>query len=405
MFTDYMLTRPNLERPEMANFPLDQSHLPTEMKQQVYQEHRRGESVDTLARQFRQTRSGIRGIINEVRAARILELPLDYMDNDQFSGLGSEKRAQDLLGSPPENDLVMKKPRLPSSLPAYMASLYEVPLLTREQESHLFRKMNYLKYQASKLREKLDLDQPKPRLMDRIESLYEKSVATKNQIISANLRLVVSIAKRYVGRAEDFFELVSDGNLSLIRAVVKFDVSRGNRFSTYATWAVLQNFARSIPAVLRQRDRFRTSHSEMFCATVDLRTDQYEQESEQFQRESQVKKILCCLDERELQIVAGRFGLTRGQTPLTLKQVGVAMGVSKERIRQIQTRAMGKLRKAAESDGIDFDMPISGTASLPPPQHDPENLFRNRVMVQKERSPQPGLEPSSSHWGTTRGGQ
>jgi hypothetical protein len=143
----------------------------------------------------------------------------------------------------------------------------------------------------------------------------------------------------------------------------------------------------------------------MFGTTVDLRTDQYEQESEQFQRESQVKRILCCLDERELQIVAGRFCLTRGQTPLTLKQVGVAMGVSKERIRQIQTRAMGKLRKAAESDGIDFDMPISGTASLPPPQHNPENSFRNRVMVQKERSPQPGLEPSSSHWGTRRGGQ
>ena len=83
--------------------------------------------------------------------------------------------------------------------------------------------------------------------MDRIENLYEESVATKNQIISANLRLVVSIAKRYVGPAEDFFELVSDGNLSLIRAVEKFDVSRGNRFSTYATWAIMKNFARTIP--------------------------------------------------------------------------------------------------------------------------------------------------------------
>ena len=70
----------------------------------------------------------------------------------------------------------------------------------------------------------------------------------------------------------------------------------------------------------------------------------------QRQRESQVKKILGCLDERELQIVAGRFGLTRGQPPLTLVQVGAAMGVSKERIRQIQTRAMGKLRKAAEEN-------------------------------------------------------
>ena len=105
---------------------------------------------------------------------------------------------------------------MPSGLPAYLAGLYEVPLLTREQETHLFRKMNYLKYQASKLRETLDVGRPKRRLMDRIESLFAESVATKNQIISANLRLVVSIAKRYVGPAEDFFELISDGNLSLI---------------------------------------------------------------------------------------------------------------------------------------------------------------------------------------------
>ena len=184
--------------------------------------------------------------------------------------------------------------------------------------------------------------------MDRIENLYEESVATKNQIISANLRLVVSIAKRYVGPAEDFFELVSDGNLSLMRAVEKFDVSRGNRFSTYATWAIMKNFARSIPAVLRHRDRFSTSHAEMFSPTVDLRADPHEQESVQLQRELQVKKILCCLDERELQIVVGRFGLAGGQGPLTLKQVGAAMGVTKERVRQIQTRAMGKLRKAAK---------------------------------------------------------
>ena len=180
-----------------------------------------------------------------------------------------------------------KKPRLPSGLPAYVASLYEVPLLTREQEAHLFRKMNYLKYEASKLRDTLDVDRPKRRLMDRIENLYEESVATKNQIISANLRLVVSIAKRYVGPAVDFFELVSDGNLSLIRAVEKFDVSRGNRFSTYATWAIVKNFARSIPAVLRHRDRFGTSHAEMFSTTED-RVPTRTSRSRTVQRESQV---------------------------------------------------------------------------------------------------------------------
>jgi len=363
------LKRFDLKHPDMAIFPVKCGPLQAETKQEVYQEHRRGEPVESLARRFCRTRSGIQRIINEVRAARILELPLDYMDNQQFHRLRSESRAREILGPPPENDFATKKPRLPKGLPAYLASLYDVPLLTREQEAHLFRKMNYLKHEASNLRETLDMDRPNRRLMDRIENLYEESVATKNLIISANLRLVVSIAKRYVGPAEDFFELVSDGNLSLLRAVEKFDVSRGNRFSTYATWAIVKNFARTISVVLRQRDRFATSHAEMLGATEDRRADPYEHESTQLWRETHVKKILCCLDERELQIVTGRFGLIRGQTPLTLKQVGAAMGVSKERIRQIQTRAMGKLRKASEEGRVDCDMAIADPAGnlLPNP--------------------------------------
>jgi len=350
MLSDYTLKRFDLKEPGMAIFPYNHAPLPAEAKQQIFQEYRRGEPVEVLAGLFGRTLSCIRRIVNEVRAAGILELPLDYIDTRQLGCLCSEKSADEILGSPPENDLATKKRRLPSGLSAYMVSLYKVPLLTREQEAHLFRKMNYLKHEAKKLRETLDVHRPKRRLMNRIEKLYEEAVATKNQIITANLRLVVSIAKRYIGPAEGFFELVSDGNLSLLRAVEKFDVSRGNRFSTYATWAIMKNFARSIPAVLRHRDRFSTSHSELFSTTEDLRADPHEQEQAQLQRQRQVKKILCCLDERELQIVTSRFGLNRGQRPVTLVQVGVAMGVSKERIRQIQNRAMDKLRKAAEAN-------------------------------------------------------
>ena len=88
---------------------------------------------------------------------------------------------------------------MPAGLPPYLARLYEVPLLTREQEEHLFRKFNYLKYKASQLREQLDPARAKSSLMDRIEELYDEAVPTKNQIVRANLRLVVSIAKRHVG--------------------------------------------------------------------------------------------------------------------------------------------------------------------------------------------------------------
>ena len=243
-------------------------------------------------------------------------------------------------------------------MPPYLASLYEVPLLTREQEAHLFRKFNYLKYKAAKLRKRLDPARAKSSVMDEIEKLYDQAVAVKNQIVRANLRLVVSIAKRHVGQWDNFFELVSDGNMSLIRAVEKFDYARGNKFSTYASWAIMKNFARTIPDEHRQHDRFRTSHSEMFAATEEYRTDQYEQESAQHQRESQIGKILNRLDEREQKIIISRFGLDHSQEPQTLKEVGALMGVTKERVRQIEARALDKLRIAAEQDKVEAPGPM-----------------------------------------------
>jgi RNA polymerase primary sigma factor len=349
----YTLKRFDQEHPNLAVFPNSHGPLPQELKQKIYRQYRRGESVELLAKRHYRTRANIYRVINEMRAKWIMDLPLDHIPNEQFALVRSEKRDKGILGLMPASDVTAKKARLPAGLPPYLASLYEVPLLTREQEGHLFRKMNYLKFKASKLREKLDLGRPRAGLMDQIERRYKEAVATKNQIIRANLRLVVSIAKRHVGPAENFFDLVSDGNMSLIRAVEKFDFARGNKFSTYASWAIMKNYARTIPDEHRQRDRFRTSHGEMFSSAEDDRSDQFEQEAAQLRREANVEKILGSLDEREQKIITRRFGLRRGEEPLTLKQVGAELGVTKERIRQIEARALSKLRKAAEEEKIE----------------------------------------------------
>ena len=309
----YTLKQFDRDHPEAAVFPDSHGPLQQEAKRKIYQQYQHGESVEVLAKRFCRTRTSIYRIIAEMRARRIMELPLEFISSEVFARVRSQKAEDRVLGPIPESEVPMKKARLPSGLPPYLASLYEVPLLTRRQEAHLFRKMNYLKYKAGRLRAKLDPARPRRSLMDQIERLYDEAVSTKNQIIRANLRLVVSIAKRHVGPTQNFFELVSDGNMSLMRAVEKFDYARGNKFSTYASWAIMKNFARTIPDEHRQHDRFRTSHAEMFAATEDERTDQFEQEAAQNQREAKVAKMLECLDEREQKIIVRRFGLQHGE--------------------------------------------------------------------------------------------
>jgi RNA polymerase primary sigma factor/RNA polymerase sigma factor len=224
----YTLKQFDHENGDFSIFPDTHGPLRLEMKRKIFYQFHQGEPAESLAKRFGRTRASIYRIIGEMRAEQINELPLDYIACDEFpKALRAPKREQQILAAMPPNDEPVKKSRLPSGLPPYLASLYEVPLLSRAQEGHLFRKMNYLKYKAAKLRERLDPSQPKSSVMDEIESLYDEAVGTKNLIIRANLRLVVSIAKRHVGPIENFFELVSDGNMSLMRAVEKFDFSRG----------------------------------------------------------------------------------------------------------------------------------------------------------------------------------
>ena len=350
----YILKQFDIDHAGFSLFPGNQRPLDDEAKRAIFEQFHEGESANCLARRYGRTRASIYRVLGEMRALHLSELPLDYVPNAEFARtLHSSKRQQQVLMPMPPSEETVKKARVPAGLPPYLASLYEVPLLSRTQEAHLFRKMNFLKYKASTLREELNPNQPKSSVMDEIESLYEESVATKNQIVRANLRLVVSIAKRHVGPVENFFELVSDGNVSMMRAVEKFDFARGYKFSTYASWAIMKNFARTIPDEHRHRDRFRTSFGEMFAGAEDDHGDRTEQETSQLQRQWQVEKILGQLDEREQRIIARRFGLLQEQEQ-TLREIGAEEGVTKERVRQLEARALSKLRKAAEEEKIDF---------------------------------------------------
>jgi RNA polymerase sigma factor (sigma-70 family) len=345
----YTIKRHDQEHPESAVFAGSDGRLRPESCMRIYQHYLHGEAVESIAKRYRRSKASIYRVILSQRADHIAQLPLDLIPNALFA----RKSAEAVVNQPyPGLEDGAKRVRRPSGLPAYLASLYEVPLLTREQEVWLFRKFNYLKYKATKLREQLDADHPNARLMDQIERLYDDIVEIKNKIVRANLRLVVSIAKRRVSPGDSFFDLVSDGNMSLIRAVEKFDYARGNKFSTYASWAIMKNYARTIPDEHKRRDRFRAADMEMLHAAADRREDEYQQRLAASDRIAQVGKFLDRLDQREQTIIIRRYGLDHTHEPQTLKEVGSALGVTKERVRQIEAKALEKLREAAAAEAL-----------------------------------------------------
>ena len=329
----YTLKQFDRDHPGLELFPDSSGPFREELKAKIYEQFHRGESAEALAKRFCRTKTSIYRIVAEVRAKRIMELPLDYVPNEQFERIRPGPEENVILGPAPLGEDVGRRARLPSGLPSDLASLCEVPLLTRAQEVHLFRKMNYLKYKASKLREQLDLSRPKTAVMDQIDMLYDEATATKDEIVAANMRLVVSIARRHASRTEDIRELISDGKKSLIRAVRKFDFGRGNKFSTYATRAIMTGYG---------------------CGTDDGRADVLSQNRPHHGQQSlEPPASLECLGlpsnwnelrDREQQIIAMRFSLL-GNERMTLKQIGEKLGITKERVRQIETQALSKLRR------------------------------------------------------------
>jgi RNA polymerase sigma factor (sigma-70 family) len=345
----YTIKNFDREHPEQALFPTVTGPLDEATKQTIYSSYRRDIAVDTLAKQFQRTRTSIYRVINEVRAKRLLGQPLDYIPSPTFD---DPKVEPEILGPMPDQeefDAHRKQMRIPKDAPPELAPLYEMPLLTREQEQHLFRKMNYLKHKAHQLRQRLDPNRARTQELDRIEDLEKQAGEVKEQLISCNMRLVVSIAKRHVAQTDNFFELLSDGNISLIRAVEKFDYSRGNKFSTYASWAIMKNFARSIPEEKHRRERYVTGHEELFEVAPDNRTDEQECLASAEQASHKVHRLLSLLDPREREIIRMRAGLDSGSEGMTLEKIGEKLSITKERVRQLHVRAMKKMRNLAEA--------------------------------------------------------
>ncbi|MFJ6578260.1 RNA polymerase sigma factor [Streptomyces sp. NPDC091368] len=307
------------------------------------------------------------------------------------------RRTGDPGGNGPSSDLFRQ----------YLREIGRIPLLSAEEEVDLARRVEAGLFAEEKLTGTPDLDS---RLAHDLDRLVVLGRIAKRKLIEANLRLVVSVAKRYVGRGLTMLDLVQEGNLGLIRAVEKFDYARGYKFSTYATWWIRQAMSRAladqartirvpvhvvelINRVIRVQRRMLQERgyeptAEEVAAQLDLAPERVgevlrlaqepvslhapvgEEEDvalgdliEDGDAASPVESaaflllrrhledVLSTLGERERKVVQLRYGLDDGR-PRTLEEIGRIFGVTRERIRQIESKTLNKLRDHAYADQL-----------------------------------------------------
>ncbi|MEU0393515.1 RNA polymerase sigma factor [Streptomyces sp. NPDC006208] len=337
----------------------------------------------------------------------------ELLDEVQPGGKGDEEEAEGeskgfVLSDDDEDDAPAQQVAVAGAtadpVKDYLKQIGKVPLLNAEQEVELAKRIEAGLFAEDKL---ANSDKLAPKLKRELEIIAEDGRRAKNHLLEANLRLVVSLAKRYTGRGMLFLDLIQEGNLGLIRAVEKFDYTKGYKFSTYATWWIRQAITRAmadqartirIPVhmvevinklarVQRQmlQDLGREPTPEELAKELDM-TPEKVIEVQKYGREpislhtplgedgdsefgdliedseavvpadavsftllqEQLHSVLDTLSEREAGVVSMRFGLTDGQ-PKTLDEIGKVYGVTRERIRQIESKTMSKLRHPSRS--------------------------------------------------------
>jgi len=229
-------------------------------------------------------------------------------------------------------------------------------ILTGAQEKVLFHQFNYARYRVWKLQQHVwGTPTKKADLVTARDVLrwFRRSALVREQIANTNLALVLAMPKRTRMSEVDFADLVSEGNMALLRAVDKFDAGRGYKFSTYACRAILKAFSRQGMKLSKYRQRFPTDFDPKLEKSNFLETKRAGFEKDAAE---EVKRIVLSnradLTDVERTVIEHRFGLESGELdkPMTLEQVGQIIGVTKERVRQIQNKAMEKIRLELEAN-------------------------------------------------------
>jgi len=314
--------------PQTPIFPDGRDPLSEAERRQLLAYFRHGYKPGELARSFMVGRTTIERVIRDLVAEEILGREWDYIPCEDFDAPDAEERLTRDLSPQALEERGLAGP------------------LDAEQEERLFKQYNFLKRQLARARDELRPSDLSPEQLERLCHIHEMALAVRNCLILANLRLVVHLASRHLATGRRLDELVSDGTVSLMHAIEKFDFRRGNRFSTYATWAIMRNFAKSIPHEARIHHTELTGTDGLIASRGDPKARVPEQRDFRHVLRSTVAELLLELSPREREVIAARFGI--GRQPETLEQIGQRFGVSRERVRQLEVRALRKLSKLVD---------------------------------------------------------
>jgi RNA polymerase sigma factor (sigma-70 family) len=327
------------------------------------QERRRAKSglaAATLEVPASRARTGVKRRLSqedERLLAQVMSQEQDFIPSPAFDEEDAEAKIYRDMDSVPKPDTTWYHPvmdDLSSARGRTVKSAQQV-ILTGAQEKILFHCFNYARAQIWKIQQAAwatDARQPNPEQAETILRWYRLADRIREQIAETNLALVLAMAKRTRMSEVDFADLVSEGNMALLRAVDKFDAGRGYKFSTYACRAILKAFSRQGMKLSKYRQRFPTDFDPKLERSnfLEIKRTAFEKDAAE-----EVRRIVtenrADLTDVERTVIEHRFGLETGdpEKPMTLEQVGQIIGVTKERVRQIQNKAMEKIRLQLEA--------------------------------------------------------
>jgi RNA polymerase sigma factor (sigma-70 family) len=312
-----------------------------EVRGKILRTYRHGASIKSLARRHYLSRSEVYRVIMDERIARLNRRRIKFIDDPLYHQADAAAMIEQIVSQEEIGNSTTREDRsVPRDLPAYLQELYRTPLLSPARERALFLKFSFHKFQFATARRKLEPQFARSADLDVLGNHLRRAIETKNAIVQANLRLVVSVARKHLRPNLNLMELISDGNITLMRAVEGFDIHKGHRFSTYATLALMKGFARSVPPM---QSAIRGSDDSRLGQLADPRQHFATQ---RLVHRDEIAKLLTNLNTRERNVLLAHYGLDQA-IPATYAQVAQRLGLSKHRVRQIEQLAIAKLRATA----------------------------------------------------------